>query len=187
MDNFDCEFFYSWAKNLALYREEDGTPTAGIRIDLAPFLMNTVKLLSDHGFDIRRSHGKETRRYIKIDEENMSLLLEVKISGQQKWIKIWPDQGRAFSEEKDKMEYQSIKRGLLRGQSDTSTPNLVPLGLRVSSISVGDPAPGPSNALPSYCRCQSKASGSPTTGRIVGGTMKRESWRITASALHKTE
>lgn len=65
------------------------------------------------------THGNETRRYVKYDDANMSLYLEVRIPGRSNWIKVRPDEARAFREEKDRMDYQSIKRNLLRVTSNT--------------------------------------------------------------------
>ena len=73
------DFFSSKARNLAAYRDEDGKPEAGIRMDIPPFLLSTFKLLNDHGYDIRDVHGKETKCYVKFDEEKLSLILEVRL------------------------------------------------------------------------------------------------------------
>ena len=59
-DAQERNYFFSKAKNLASYRDESGNPTAGLRIDVPPYLMPTFKLLTDHGYDIRRAHGTET-------------------------------------------------------------------------------------------------------------------------------
>lgn len=80
--------FFSKARNLSEYRDDSGAPTAGIRLDVPPFLLPTFKLLNDHGYEIRNANGRDTRRYIKFDEQNLSLYLEVRLPGQSKWIKI---------------------------------------------------------------------------------------------------
>ena len=144
-DSTERDYFFSKVRNLATYRDEEGNPTAGVRMDVAPYLLPVFKLLNNHGFDIRNAHGKETRRYIKFDEENLSLYLEVRLPGQSKWTKIKPDQARSFSDEKDKLEYSSIRKGLLRiSSSNTSqvNPNLIPIGNRAG------PSTDPVSALP---------------------------------------
>ena len=140
-DSQEHDFYFSKAKNLASFRDDEGNPTAGVRLDIAPYLMPTFKQLNDHGFDIRKVHGKETKRYIKYDEESLSLYLEIRLPGQNKWTRIRPDQARNFSEEKDRIEYQTIKRGLLNGASDN--PNFVPLGPR--AVTDSQQLPGPSS------------------------------------------
>ena len=60
-DRFERDFYISMAKNLAEFHDEKGITTAGLRIDVPPFLMSTFKLLSKHGYEIRSTHGRETR------------------------------------------------------------------------------------------------------------------------------
>ena len=135
-DPMERDFYYSKARNLAEYRTEEGSPTAGLRLDIPPYLMPTFKLLNDHGHDIRRAHGPETKRYIKYDDANLSLFLEVRLPGQVKWTRIKPEQARSFCDEKDRASYQIIRRGLMRPASeDMRNSNLVPLGQRSASTS----------------------------------------------------
>ena len=132
-DSFERDFFFSKAKNLSVYRNESGAPTAGVRMDVPPYLLPTFRLLNDHGFEIRRVNGPETKRYIKFDEENLSLLLEVRLPGRTKWVKIRPDQARSYGEEKDRAEYSSIRHSLMNySPSDQhgENPNTIPLGSR---------------------------------------------------------
>ena len=106
-------------------------------------MLPTFKLLNNHGFEIRASHGREKKHYIKFDEDNLSLYLEVRLPGQLKWIKIKPEQARSFSDEKDRQDYQTIKRGLMR-PNDQANPNMIPLGSRhQTNRSPGAPAPVP--------------------------------------------
>ena len=131
LDPSERDFFFSKAKNLASYRDESGSPTTGIRMDIVPYLLPTFKLLNSHGFEIRNSHGNETRRYIKFDEDNLSLYLEIRLPGQQKWIRIKADQARSYSDEKDRIEYMNIRKDLMMPSSDCpSNPNFLPLGTR---------------------------------------------------------
>lgn len=132
-DAGERDYYFSKAKNRASFRDPSGNPTAGVRIDVPPFLLPTFKLLSNHGYEIRSVHGRDTKRYVKFDDENLSLFLEVRLPNQTKWTRIKPDQARTYSEEKDRLEYQSIKRGLLR-TSESDNPNLIPLGSRPSGV-----------------------------------------------------
>ena len=88
------DFYNSKVTNLADYRDEDGRPEAGIRMDIPPFLMSTFKILNDHGHEIRNLHGRETKRYVKFDKERMSLILEVRLPQSTQWIRISPEQAR---------------------------------------------------------------------------------------------
>ena len=69
-DYQERNYYHSKARNLAEFRDDKGAPTAGIRLDIPPFLMGTFKSLSDHGYAIKAANGRETRRYIKYDDDN---------------------------------------------------------------------------------------------------------------------
>ena len=142
-DHYERDFYYSKAKNLAGYRNAEGDPTAGIRLDVPPYLMGTFKLLGDHGYEIRAANGVDTKRYIKYDDENLSLILEIRLPGQTKWIRIRPDQARSYSEEKDRAVYNSLRSSLMRAD-DRSNPNMIPLGDRTSNRRVSDSSTNPS-------------------------------------------
>ena len=135
-DAAERDYYFSRARNLATYRDESGNPTAGVRMDIPPHLMATFRLLNDHGFDIKKAHGKETRKYVKFDDIRGSLYLEIKLPGQQNWVKVSPDQVRSFGEEKDKLDYSSIRKGMLLANptlGSQPSANLVPLGVRPQS------------------------------------------------------
>ena len=130
----DRDFVNSRATNLEEYRDGSGRPEAGVRMDVPPFLLTTFKQLNDHGYDIRRAHGPKTKRYVKFDEERLSLILEVRLPRAVKWLRISPEQARTFYEEKDQLDYGALRKDLLRHQrqlSPSSAPNsnLIPLGL----------------------------------------------------------
>ena len=142
-DNQDRDFIFSKARNLSEYRGEDGAPTAGIRLDIPPYLLPTFKLLNEHGFDIRNASGPDTKRYIKFDDHNLSLYLEVRLPGKTNWIKIRPEQARGFVEEKDRADYSAIRNDLLKNPARRpQNANLIPLGSRSANNSL--PTAGPS-------------------------------------------
>ena len=131
------DYYNSKARNLADYRDDEGRPEAGIQMDVPPFLMSTFKTLNDHGHEIRNVHGKETRRYVKFDEERLSLVLEVQLPLYTKWISISPEQACSFAEERGQADYSAIRRLLLRKKMDpviaNDNPNLIPLGSQPST------------------------------------------------------
>ena len=127
-DQMQRDFYFSKAKHLAPYRDESGAPTAGIRMDIPPYLMATFNSLNNHGYEIKRANGPDTKRYMKYDEVNLSLYLEVRLLSSTKWTRIRPEQARIYGEEKDRQEYQTIRKTLLRTTSPSPNPNLIPLG-----------------------------------------------------------
>ena len=59
-DVTERDYYFSKARNLAQYKDNDGNLTAGVRMDIPPFLLSKFKMLFDYRFDIRNAHGKET-------------------------------------------------------------------------------------------------------------------------------
>ena len=142
----ECNFYFSKARNLAEFRDPSGNPTVGMRMGFPPFLLPTFKMLNDHGYEIKKVNGPDTKRYVKFDDDNLSLYLEIRLPGQSKWIKVRPEQARAYTEDKDKQEYSSIKRSLLRNSTSninagafSLNQNFIPIGPRIT-VGLAPPA-----------------------------------------------
>ena len=73
------DFVSSRGPSLASYVNGDRKPTAGFRVEVPDYLGAEWKLLDDVGYQLKREHGPETRKYIKFDEYNYRLYLEVKL------------------------------------------------------------------------------------------------------------
>ena len=87
----DRDTFRSYGPKLKPYDRHQ----AGIRLALPDFLVPTFKLLEHEGFQIvRRRPG--TRRSIKFNDLNQSLVMDVKLPGSS-WVRITPDQVQAVS------------------------------------------------------------------------------------------
>ena len=122
----DRDFVLRQAKNLAQYVDKDGLPLAGINLEIPQFLMGTFKLLNDHAYHIKRKHGKSTRKYVKFNDDAMSLFLEIRLPGSDQWIRISPELARKLEAERNENEFDSIRKSL---RSPTrANRNLIPLG-----------------------------------------------------------
>ena len=89
-DARDRDKIYRKAGKLAPYRDEHGKPTAGFRQEVPTFLISAHKLLTATGFQLKRQHGKQLRWYIKYDDEDYSLYLEVKMPESGAWQRLSP-------------------------------------------------------------------------------------------------
>ena len=127
----DRDFYHKQARNLSHYIDQAGRPQAGVNMDLPSYLIGTFKLLNDHAYHIKRTHGKMTRKYIKFNDDAQSLFLEIKLPGQENWIKITPSQARKLEDERSDSDLHVIRTSLKRGAESNS--NLVPLGSTRSS------------------------------------------------------
>ena len=96
--------FFAKGKLLAPYKDDENKPTAGFRMEVPAYLMSTFRCLRDVGFELRRKHGISFRRYIKYDDENCDLYLEVKLPGRPNWRRISPSVARDMRDLADRDE-----------------------------------------------------------------------------------
>ena len=92
--------------------DEEGKPTAGLRMDIPDFLAADFKTLSDYGFRMKNAHGKETRKYIKYEDDSYGLFLELKLPHSNSFIKLTPDLARSLSDEGDRDEVNRLRKDL---------------------------------------------------------------------------
>lgn len=130
---FDCagdrDEIYRKAAKLAPYRDERNKPTAGFRQEIPQYLMSAHKLLTETGFQLKRQHGPNFRWYVKYDDENYSLYLEVKMPGTFSWQRVSLQMAREMREEAGRSEVM-----IRRPRPDHNTPqesvNHIPIGSR---------------------------------------------------------
>lgn len=73
---------------LANFKDADGRPMAGIRIEVPPFLTPSFKTLFRFGQTLRARHGVGTRRHVKFNDTSMSLYLNVCLPGDKRWSRV---------------------------------------------------------------------------------------------------
>ena len=78
------------ATNLSTAVDKDGTPTAGLRLEIPRELEDTFRLLSRFGTRLRARHGQGTKRHIKFDDFCGSLYANIKLPGDTSWTKVTP-------------------------------------------------------------------------------------------------
>jgi hypothetical protein len=108
------DFIAGKGKMLADYIKQDGTPTAGMKMDVPDYLASDYSALDDIGFKLKKKHGKETRKYIRYDDEEYSLYLEVRLPGTSNWLRISPKQARELRETQDAQDLQRATESLGR-------------------------------------------------------------------------
>ena len=127
------DFLFSKGPKLAAYVDEDRRPTAGFRVDVPDFLGAEWKMLDELGFQIKRDNGPGTRRYVKYDDYNYSLYLEVRLPGSTSWTKISPESATRMRRKRERDDLEKMNGwGPDRGKHTTmiSQANTVPLGVR---------------------------------------------------------
>ena len=82
-DTFARDDILTRGPMLSEYRNEEGKPTAGIRLEIPSHLMGSFKSLEAFGFALRRRHGPSFKKHIKFDEFEESLYLQAGIKEEE--------------------------------------------------------------------------------------------------------
>ena len=134
------DWIASKGKCLAKYIDQAGKPTAGFRLDIPDFLAGDFKALEDYGFSMRSIHGKQTRRYVKYDEEEYSLYMELRLPGSPVWLRIIPELARELKQQNDREEIQQARKQLTaRGPRITGSnimTSFLPRGTKEKAFTV---------------------------------------------------
>ena len=112
---------FAMRKNLSTYVDLDGKPTSGVRIQVPHYLTPTFKMLEAYGHDLKRKHGKEFRWYIKFDDFERTLFLQIKIPNIGEWIDISPEEARKSRRRRNDRRIASA-RELLSPEAENVAP-----------------------------------------------------------------
>ena len=73
---------------LAHFKDNEGRPTAGIRMEVPGFLLQDFRTLFKYGQTLRSRHGLGTRRHVKFEDSTRSLYLNVHLPGDDSWSRV---------------------------------------------------------------------------------------------------
>lgn len=146
---------------LRTYVDANRKPTSGIRIQVPNHLEPTFKLLEAYGYDLRNAHGRELRRYIKFDDFERDLFLQVKFPNVDEWVDITPTEARLSRTRKNNRRVASAREFLSPEMSQTVR--------RTSSLGDNDDA---ASSLP-----PSGADAGAMETDAVDQTVTRQTWR----------
>ena len=100
---------------LADYRDEERRPTCGLRFHIPGHLMSSFKILESFSFHLRNKHNGELSKYIKFDEHDLSLFLQVRHKKENEWITFTVEQAKV---EMDKNNAIRAQRSRLLSEVD---------------------------------------------------------------------
>ena len=101
--------------------DDQGKPTAGIRIEVPAALRPAFSTLFKFGQQLRKRHGEGTRRHVKFDDIERSLFLNVKLPGDQSWSKVNLDLASKGLRVRERINSQHLEQRFdLSGDSSTS-------------------------------------------------------------------
>ena len=119
---------------LSSYVDSMKRPTAGMRMEIPPFLLGTFMTLREVGFELRASHGRRTKTHIKFDDRTLDLFLEVRLEGGRSWTRIDAVVAREMRTESNQTEARKLLRDMPPPPRTSSTTtgltgaNSTPLG-----------------------------------------------------------
>ena len=104
---------------LSTFVDGQGKPTAGVRLEIPPQLQDTFRLLSRFGARLRARHGEGTKRHIRFDDMEGTLIASVKLPGDANWSRVTPDMARKDLEETTKEESANIMKRISAVKADS--------------------------------------------------------------------
>ena len=100
-------------KNLAPYQNQDGTPSAGMRIEYPDFLGYTFRSLDWFGKDLKNRFGG-LKRNIRYDDDKQTLCMDVLFADAERWERISAavaiEEKKMFDEENESNLRQRLRR-----------------------------------------------------------------------------
>ena len=91
------DLVYSHARNLATQTLQGGSRNSKLRMQIPAHLLECFRTLDKHGHLLKLRYEKKgikIKRHINYDDESESLYLDVKISKDDPWERIYPDYAR---------------------------------------------------------------------------------------------
>ena len=103
----------SHAKNLSNFFKQDGSPSAGLKIEYPEFLGYNFRCLDWYGKDLKTRYGNEFCRNIRFDDDRQNLCMDIKFPDCERWERISADlaveEKKAFD-----LDNESVLRTRLR-------------------------------------------------------------------------
>ena len=95
---------------LAKFVDKENRPTAGFRLDVPDYVAGDFKSLQEYGYYMRGLHGKQTKRHVKYDDEELSLYMELRVPDSPLWLRVTPELAKELKQQADKEELQTLAR-----------------------------------------------------------------------------
>ena len=124
----DRDYVASKGRNLASFIDDEGKPTAGLKMDIPPFLMPTFRLLQNTSRTVKRAHGPECRVYTKFDDDGCDLYLDIKTARESHWFSITANQAKEMVRDRENDDFRALKQSI--ADANLSNPNMIPIGQR---------------------------------------------------------
>ena len=89
-------------------------------MEIPVHLMPTFKMLERHGHQLRTRYGPELKRHIKYEDNEKSLVLDVKLPGENEWVRMTPTFVKSLKKETTEKQLERNRTRL--SASDEGAP-----------------------------------------------------------------
>ena len=80
------DYAQSHVVNFAACVNEEGKPTAGVRLEIPEHLRIVFLDLQHYGRLLYKQHGQGFKRHIRFDDRNLSLYMDIKLPSTEEWL-----------------------------------------------------------------------------------------------------
>ena len=95
------------ATNLAAW---DGkTPRPSLRMEIPGHLNATFKMLERHGHTLKTRHGADLKRHIRFDDDELDLVLDVKLPKEDNWTRLSPQYVRELKRNYQRQDCDRVR------------------------------------------------------------------------------
>ena len=117
-ENYYRDKVLACGPKLAGYRDDDGRPTCGLRLQIPGHLMSQFKTLESFAFSKKRDFNGRIKKHIKFDDASGGLFIQMKHLDDQDWSNFSYDQAL---QEQEKGNARRVKKSLLLRSPEPST------------------------------------------------------------------
>ena len=82
------DFVASYAFNLGSFADDEGMPTAGVRLEIPPHLVGLFQDFQGYGGFLKKQHGRGFKRSVKFEDKDMTLTMDIKLPGSDEWLLV---------------------------------------------------------------------------------------------------
>ena len=111
-DKFARDTVSAHGRNLSDFINDQGQPTAGTRLDYPSHLGTTFRTLDWYGKEMRERHGRGTKRNMRFDDDEETLVLDVCLPEDECWHRVTFDEARRYKLEVDQERMARTRRTL---------------------------------------------------------------------------
>ena len=133
----------SHRRNLAVFTDEKGLPTAGLRLEYPSVLGKVFRDLDWYGREMRSKHSKGTRRNIKFDDTEETMYIYIRLPNETFWHRISHQEAACYRDkiivERARQSWISLENGPVGMNRISGLNGLIGAIQKLNLVSAADP------------------------------------------------